>query len=64
MKTADRILTLAEALELLQVPKSTFFRWKATGTAPKTFKLPNGSLRIRQSDLDTWFANLEEGVTA
>jgi predicted DNA-binding transcriptional regulator AlpA len=61
---ADRMLTLTEALAQLQVPKSTFFRWKATGVAPKTIKLPNGSLRIRQSELDKWLTSLEEGAAA
>jgi predicted DNA-binding transcriptional regulator AlpA len=53
-------LTLAEFLAELDVPKSTFFRWKATGQAPRTYKLPNGSLRIRRADLDTWLAEREE----
>lgn len=53
-------LTLAEVLAELDIPKSTFFRWKATGQAPRTIKLPNGSLRIRRRDLDTWLADREE----
>lgn len=52
-------LTLAEFLTELNVPKSTFFRWKATGQAPRTIKLPNGSLRIRRRDLDAWLAERE-----
>ena len=52
-------LTLAEFLAELNVPKSTFFRWKATGQAPRTIKLPNGSLRIRRRDLDAWLAERE-----
>ncbi len=42
------LLTLAEVLTELGVPKSTFFRWKATGKAPRTIKYPNGSLRVRR----------------
>ena len=49
------LLTLDEVLEELRdVARSTFFRWKATGKAPKTIKLPNGSLVIRRRDLDAW----------
>jgi predicted DNA-binding transcriptional regulator AlpA len=55
------LLTLPEVLAELQVPKSTFFRWKAIGKAPKTIKYPNGSLRIRRRDLDAWLAEHEEG---
>ena len=53
-------LTLAEVLAELEIPKSTFFRWKATGQAPRTIKLPNGSLRIRRRDLDAWLSEREE----
>jgi predicted DNA-binding transcriptional regulator AlpA len=57
----NELLTLDEVLtELGRVPRSTFFRWKALGRAPKTIKYPNGSLRIRRSDLDAWIADHEE----
>ncbi len=61
--SADRrdLLTLAEVLEELNdVSKSTFFRWKATGKAPRTIKYPNGSLRVRRADLDAWLDALQE----
>jgi predicted DNA-binding transcriptional regulator AlpA len=57
-------LTLAEFLEELDVPKSTFFRWKALGQAPRTYKLPNGQLRIRRTDFDAWMASREEPPAA
>lgn len=53
-------LTLAEFLAELDVPKSTFFRWKALGEAPRTYKLPNGQLRIRRIDFDAWLSSREE----
>lgn len=56
------LLTLAEVLAELDVPKSTFFRWKAIGKAPKTIKYPNGSLRIRRTDLDAWLNDHEEAA--
>ena len=58
------LLTLAEVLAELGVPKSTFFRWKAIGRAPQTIKYPNGSLRVRRRDLEAWLANHEEEATA
>jgi predicted DNA-binding transcriptional regulator AlpA len=56
------LLTLAEVLAELDVPKSTFFRWKAIGKAPRTIKYPNGSLRIRRADLDAWLDDHEEAA--
>jgi predicted DNA-binding transcriptional regulator AlpA len=57
-------LTLAEFLDALDVPKSTFFRWKAIGLAPKTYKLPNGQLRIRRTDFEAWMTTREEPAAA
>ena len=58
------LLTLAEVLTELGVPKSTFFRWKAIGKAPRTIKYPNGSLHIRRRDLDAWLTAHEEAPAA
>ena len=59
-----RSLTLAEFLEAEQVAKSTFFKWKALGLAPATYKLPNGQIRIRWSAYEAWLANLEDQEVA
>lgn len=61
---SGHLLTLAEVLAELDVPKSTFFRWKAIGKAPRTIKYPNGSLRVRRRDLDAWLAAHEEDAAA
>jgi predicted DNA-binding transcriptional regulator AlpA len=58
------LLTVPEVLAELGVPKSTFFRWKAIGKAPRTIKYPNGSLRVRRKDLDCWLAEHEENEVA
>ena len=50
------LLTLGQVLEELQVAKSTFFKWRAVGKAPRAIKYPNGSLMIRRADLDAWIA--------
>ncbi len=60
----SELLTLAEVLAELDVPKSTFFRWKAIGKAPRTIKYPNGSLRVRRRDLDAWLDAHQEGIAA
>lgn len=55
-----QLLTLPQVLAELEVPKSTFFRWKAIGKAPRTIKYPNGSLRVRRRDLEAWLRQQEE----
>ena len=61
---ASRSLTLAEFLEAEQVAKSTFFKWKALGLAPATYKLPNGQIRIRRAAYEAWLTTLEEHQAA
>ncbi|GAA2517993.1 helix-turn-helix domain-containing protein [Pilimelia columellifera] len=58
----NTLLTVAEILAELDVPKSTFFRWKAIGKAPRTIKYPNGSLRVRRRDLDAWLESHTEAA--
>jgi predicted DNA-binding transcriptional regulator AlpA len=61
---SSELLTLDQVLAELDVQKSTFFRWKATGKAPITIKYPNRSLRVRRRDLDAWIAAHEEKQAA
>jgi predicted DNA-binding transcriptional regulator AlpA len=60
----NELLTLVEVLDELNVPRSTFFRWKAQGKAPRSIKYPNGSLMIRRADLDAWIKSREESAAA
>ncbi|GAB2626242.1 hypothetical protein Aab01nite_85910 [Paractinoplanes abujensis] len=57
-------ISLAEFLAAEGVPKSTFFRWKALGLAPRTYKLPNGRIRIRLDAYEAWQKSLEEPQAA
>jgi len=59
------LISLDELLDILgepgrPLPRSTFFRWKAHGKAPKAIKYPNGALRFRTTDLDRWLKSREE----
>jgi predicted DNA-binding transcriptional regulator AlpA len=65
----DELLTVDQVLAELgedgkPLARSTFFRWKATGKAPVTIKLPNGSLRVRRRDLEAWIDAHEERPVA
>ncbi|WP_030173245.1 helix-turn-helix transcriptional regulator [Spirillospora albida] len=56
---SDELLTIAEVLsELKGISRATFYRWRATGRGPSSTRLPNGQVRIRRSDLRSWFDSL------
>lgn len=63
----DELLTLDAVLVELGEPgkplaKSTFYEWRAKGRAPRCLKLPNGSLRIRRSELNRFLELCEEAA--
>lgn len=55
-------LTIAEVCAELGVARSTFYDWRAAKKAPRCIKLPNGDIRIRRTDLETWLCNLEDNA--
>ena len=61
---ASDFLTLDEFLQLMSVPRSTFFRWKAIGLAPRHYKMPNRQIRIRRSEFESWLTAREEPQAA
>ncbi|MFE5770720.1 helix-turn-helix transcriptional regulator [Streptomyces sp. NPDC056485] len=54
-----RMLTMVEALAELRMSRAAFYRLRARGNAPRCLKLPNGQIRIRRADLDSWFEGCE-----
>jgi len=60
----DQRLKLPEVLEEIDMSRAAFYRMRARGEAPKIFKLPNGQLRVRRSDLDAWWASCEDRTAA
>ena len=57
-----KLLTVASVLEELDVPRSTFYKWRRLGVAPRCIKLPNGEVRIRRADLESWLASREDSA--
>ncbi|MFJ2632735.1 helix-turn-helix transcriptional regulator [Streptomyces sp. NPDC087422] len=55
-------MKLPEVLDEIGMSRSAFYRMRARGKAPKCIKLPNGQIRVRQSDLDTWLSACEQEV--
>jgi excisionase family DNA binding protein len=56
----DELLTIDEVIAELRVPRSTFYRWRQTGIAPRAVKLPSGAVRIRRAALAEWLRGLED----
>ncbi|MEV1023517.1 helix-turn-helix domain-containing protein [Streptomyces sp. NPDC050264] len=58
----DEMLTIPEVIDEIGVPRATFYRWRQLRKGPKAIKLPNGSVRIRRSELERWIEALEEAA--
>ena len=56
---ASPMLKLPEVLAELGMSRAAFYRMRARGNAPRPVKLPNGHLRFRRSDLDSWLHDLD-----
>lgn len=61
-RTLDELLTIAAVCAELGVARSTWNDWRAKRKTPRCTKLPNGSLRVRRSELDRWLDEHEEAA--
>jgi prophage regulatory protein len=51
----DRLLKTREVMELLNVGRTTLWRWMAAGKFPRPIKIGDrGDNRWRQSEIDAW----------
>ncbi|MFE3825230.1 helix-turn-helix transcriptional regulator [Streptomyces sp. NPDC059092] len=57
-----QMLKLPDVLTELDMSRAAFYRLRARGKAPRLFKLPNGQLRVRRSDLDNWLNGCEDAA--
>jgi len=48
----ERLLTIKEICDLLQVSRSTVYEWTHIGFIPH-YKLPN-AIRFKESDINSW----------
>ena len=53
------LLTVSEICTELGIARSTWEKWRARRVAPPTIVLPNGSLRVRRSELEEWLLDRE-----
>ncbi|MGW4662890.1 helix-turn-helix transcriptional regulator [Streptosporangium sandarakinum] len=58
-------MTVPEILADLKIHRRTWQHWRALGKTPECTRLPNGELRIKQRDYETWLDSLteNEGIT-
>ena len=54
----DPLLKVSEVLEILNVSRNTFDKWRHAGKTPPAYRLPNGSLRFRTSVVYEWLDQL------
>ena len=61
----EELLTIPEVCVELgtsekPLSRATFNRWRATGKGPRCVKLPNGSVRVKRSALQTFIDSCEK----
>ncbi|ADD40685.1 hypothetical protein Snas_0975 [Stackebrandtia nassauensis DSM 44728] len=55
-----RWFTVAEILADLKVPRRTWQQWRESGKTPTCKRLPNGQLRVSETNYNKWLESLEE----
>ena len=60
MSAREKLISLAEFLEMMGVARSTYNDWHVKGKAPRRIKLPNGQICFRPSDISDWLEELEQ----
>jgi len=53
------LLTIPQVCDQFGISRSTFEKWRARRIGPAAIVLPNGSVRIRQDELDSWLLSRE-----
>jgi predicted DNA-binding transcriptional regulator AlpA len=59
MALPKRLITVTETIEYLGITKDTWDKWRAKGKAPHVRRLPNGTLRVTEEELEIWVESLE-----
>ncbi len=56
----SRHMSVDDVCAELGIARSTFYDWRAAKKAPCCIKLPNGTTRVRRSDLERWLKARED----
>lgn len=54
----DRLLRIAEVLEMIGVSAATLWRWEKLGQFPRRVKIGNWSVAWRESEIQQWMRRL------
>ena len=54
MTPPDRLLTVAELADYLNVHPGSIYRWRVERKGPRGIKFGDGSVRFRLSDVERW----------
>ncbi|GAA0445365.1 hypothetical protein Acor_83320 [Acrocarpospora corrugata] len=57
-------LTVPQILTELDIPRRTWQRWRALGKTPACSRFPNGTLRVKRCDYETWLDSMAESSPA
>jgi excisionase family DNA binding protein len=55
----QKMLSVEELAEILQVPEDTIYYWRSQGAGPRGIKVGR-YVRFRQSDVEAWLATRED----
>ncbi|WP_432705068.1 helix-turn-helix transcriptional regulator [Actinokineospora globicatena] len=53
-------MTIEDVMADLGIARSTFYEWRAKNRAPRCRRLPNGKIRVRIADYESWLDSLSE----
>ena len=59
---SEQLMTVSEVCETLGIARSTWDKWRARRVAPACVVLPNGSVRVRPSELADWLNTRQEAA--
>lgn len=52
-------MTVADVCDTLDISRSTWDKWRQRRIGPQAIRLPNGELRIRRNEFESWLLSLE-----
>ncbi|MGX7680097.1 helix-turn-helix transcriptional regulator [Jatrophihabitans sp. DSM 45814] len=58
-KNEERLMTISDVAEHLQVPIATLCSWRSRGDGPRGFRIGR-HVRYRRADLDAWIDSLQD----
>jgi predicted DNA-binding transcriptional regulator AlpA len=61
-KIDDDLMSVDDIIQILNISRDTFYKWRQTRKGPRCFPLPNGELRCKRSDFVDWLNGLRDAA--